>query len=493
MMGFDDPQVHSDVLDNSRTDIMDSTSNAIVNVLNSSERRSIIRLLRGSSSSSDKVSEDLSSSSIVETLNMERHILEKLTISTENNNGVEHKFYKDQECDESFTKSEKCIIVVSEVTLESKIEQSQQTVNESVLTSIKSSMSDDSFRNEVNEDEVKEVKYINDGYNVLLPVPGGIDGVGGGSIAAITIGSVLFLVAIAFFVRRGRAGAENYVKANDDFDSDDSDMENSDSEDLEKMDANKFEPDIVVSKDLPMAGEHEVESEILMTGSGLQMDLETGQPVGTNNASMGYTSSSFRSGSSGYSADNSDSLIKTMDEGQLVSRLDHAVHAGDWETVANIAADLSEADNLSEMSSRYSSAGDISYDPSERDSTLSSLDAKRAKQIDEFIQKGDWKAVGDTAVAFASLGSSIASGSPELKKPSVVVNNSYKRKTLLDFIAGPWNSTKYESENSSIAAVDAMDPQDESNGMFDIGDIILGLLSMKLNKTFSSPRFYFHS
>ena len=80
--------------------------------------------------------------------------------------------------------------------------------------------------------------------------------------------------------------------------------------------------------------------------------------------------------------------------------------------MANIAADLSEADDLSEMSSRYSRGGDISYDPSERDN-----------------------------------------------------NNDFKRKTLLDFIAGPWNSTRYGSGNSSRAAVGAMDPQEDSDTM----------------------------
>ena len=79
------------------------------------------------------------------------------------------------------------------------------------------------------------------------------------------------------------------------------------------------------------------------------------------------------SASSGYSADNSDSIIKSVDEeGKPVYRLDNAVHTGDWEAVVNIAADLSE------ISSHYSRTGDISYDPSgERGSTLSALDVQR--------------------------------------------------------------------------------------------------------------------
>ena len=69
MMGFEDPNVQSSVLENQRTDIMGSTSGAIVNILNGSDGRRLRHC----------------------------HLLEKLTIpnNNNNNNGVEHKFYQD--------------------------------------------------------------------------------------------------------------------------------------------------------------------------------------------------------------------------------------------------------------------------------------------------------------------------------------------------------------------------------------------------------------
>lgn len=236
MMGFDDAQVQSNVLDDTQPEIMNSISIAIANILydkapemigqkNHSERRYIIRSLRDSS---PKLSDPSPLS--VEKLNIQHHLLEKLILwndENNNNNGVEHLLYQDQECDESFTKSEKCIIVVSQVTLVSSIQRTKETVHELVSTSIQSSMNDDSFRNKTNVEGINEVKYIGDGYNIPLSSSGigttNIDdgttssGVGGGYVSGVTIASVLLFVVFAFVIRRRVANPKdgNEIKASD--------------------------------------------------------------------------------------------------------------------------------------------------------------------------------------------------------------------------------------------------------------------------------------
>ena len=235
-----------------------------------------------------------------------------------NSNGVEHKFYQDNECDTTFTQSTKCIIIVSEVTLQSKTQQSKQSVNNSVYSSIKSSMNDNNtFQSSMGMDEVKEVLYINDGNNVPLNTPRQspvIDGVGGGSIAGITIGSVLFLVILAFFVGRGRAGAENDVESSNEMGSDDSDLYLDDDKNSDSIMLDNSKSSMVASprelygsgsdSGAGTGGGYQVESKVLMKGNGLQMaDLETGnqQQLDSNSASMGWyaSSSSYHSVSSG--------------------------------------------------------------------------------------------------------------------------------------------------------------------------------------------------
>ncbi len=64
------------------------------------------------------------------------------------------------------------------------------------------------------------MKYMNDGgYDDSAPRSDGSDidvGIGGGPIAGITIGSVLFLVLLAFFVGRSRARSEDDESVNED-------------------------------------------------------------------------------------------------------------------------------------------------------------------------------------------------------------------------------------------------------------------------------------
>jgi hypothetical protein len=67
---------------------------------------------------------------------------------------------------------------------------------------------------------------------------------------------------------------------------------------------------------------------------------------------MSYVSSSDNSLSSGYSTDDAGTNSSSIEKGDvLVDRLDVAVHAGDWAIVAAIGGDLSQADDISTMSS----------------------------------------------------------------------------------------------------------------------------------------------
>ncbi len=460
MMGFDNELVHNNVLNDQRPDIMEATSQAIVTTLNSTFRlvQKTRVLLRGSG---EEAKEPIRR----KWQNYIRY-LQSLGFRDDENNGVTFPVKIDESCTDAFTESTNCIIVVSEVTLESATKITKEDVNQAVYKSMRDSMIDDSFRNEINFIEVKEVKYLYDGpYVPINPrEPLGTIGVGGGSIAGITIGSVLFLLLLAFFVGRARARSEDESVNSGSLDSD-SDLYQDDEEGQQQQrslgfddldaeivnpanaDMNKEDMVTPISRNLPVIDEVEGGNEETLKETGLQFDTTSGQVLGSVSASaaMSYVSSGCNSASSGYSADNPESPTRIIRKGDaLVDQLDAAVQAGDWAAVAAIAGDLSQADDISTMSSFHSRAGDISYDPSERDN-LSEKDTKRAKEIDRLIAEGDWNAVGATAADFeadaSSTGSKEENGQQKSKTPP---QEGTKRRSILDFITGPWNSTAAE-------------------------------------------------
>lgn len=463
MMGFDNELVHNNVLNDQRPDIMEATSQAIVTTLNSTFRlvQKTRVLLRGAEESKQPIRRKWQN----QLQNYIRY-LQTLGFRDDENDGVTHPVKIDSSCTDAFTESSNCIIIVSEVTLESTTKLTKQDVNEAVYASMRESMIDDTFRNEVNFIEVKEVKYLYDGpYVPIVPrEPAGAVGVGGGSIAGITIGSVMFLLLLAFFVGRARARSEDDSVNSGSLDSD-SDLYQDDEEGqqqqrslgIDDLDAEIVNPanvdlkkeDTVTprSRNLPVIEEVEGGSDETLKETGLQFDTTSGQVLGSVSASaaMSYVSSSCNSASSGYSADNPESPTRAIRKGdELVDQLDAAVQAGDWGAVAAIAADLSQADDISTMSSFHSRAGDISYDPSERDN-LSEKDSKRAKEIDRLIAEGDWNAVGATAAAFEADADSTGSKEKnEQKRSNTPPQEGTKRRSILDFISGPWNSMAAE-------------------------------------------------
>ena len=455
MMGFDDASVKLGVLDDDddKVDtIMTSTTNAIVKVLSSSPSIGVVQRVRVLNVSLLRGGTGAGTIGTIDTIgtassnSQQKRQLQDLNVSTQlDTNGVDHKAKLDALCTSAFTIATDCIIVVSEVSLQSSTTTAIDIdiVNQSVYNSIEASMSDDTFVQEVGEANVKEVKYLNDGGEVSID-PRGEIGVGGGSIAGITIGSVLFVLLIAILVGRTRARSEDENLEVESIDSDDdSDLYENPDDDLSTEPVGGGDVDEKgneKTRQLPMIEEHDDGSTSLMKDTGVQLDTTSGQVVGST--AISYVSSSVNSISSGYSADNPESPTRGAAVGkgdELVDQLDAAVHAGDWAAVAAIAGDLSHADDISTVSSFHSRAGDISYDPSERDN-LSSKDAKRAAQIDQLITEGDWNAVGATAAAFQSEGGSVSSHSVPDNEKASSPSQGPKRRGLRDFIVGPWNS-----------------------------------------------------
>ena len=404
-MGFDNEIVRDDVLSNLRDDIYEATADAIVVTITDTSSLSFSRRLSANLQRSMMMLRGSSSRLLQQTFSFP-------TIGTYNN-GVEHKVRESAQCTSDFVESSHCLVISSQVTLNalsssSSSDLTKEQINNAIYDSMKVSMVDDTFRDTVNIFEVKEVKYYSNGSYVPL-TPGNGDGdigVAGGSIAGITIGSVLFLVLLALFVGRSRNRSDESVHSGD---LDDDYVDNGDKA-----------SEVMVNS---------VTSSKSKNRSGLQFDPTSGGVIGSSArsyASSSYKSvnSSYKSATSGYSADNPD----------FMSKLDAAVNAGDWAAVADIANDLSQADEVSTMSSYHSRrSGDVFFDASDR-KDLSVTDTKRAAKIDKLILEGDWSAVGKTAELFAE------DSENEQQDNKKSAPEGLKRRTLLDFISGPWNS-----------------------------------------------------
>lgn len=333
---------------------------------------------------------------------------------------IYHKRVIDEDsCPNSFTESVSCVRVVTEVIVHANPNtHDQESVGTSVRTPIKNSMSNDLFLRSTEEKELKEIIYLGDG----LILAGDTDDVlgndrgnlGDGGVAGIAVGSIFLVAGIALFAfTRSRAEDDRsvgpFVESNDD------------------SSASELDPEITVpvieNKSLPILEESKSFEEVNVSRSA-QLDTETGAVI-----------PAVTSGQSDRSA-NSSNYSDSDKEGEiLISRLDAAVSAGDWAAVAAIAADLSTADEASTMSSVNTGKLSNSFDRK----GLSKEDAKRAAKLDELIAEGDWNAVGMTAAAFDSASST--SGSEQSKDKNAEVSKSAKKKSLIDFIAGPWQSS----------------------------------------------------
>jgi len=494
MMGFDDKKVHDDVLKEARMDIMDSAADTIrkvvyqrsvffvdggarargrkakANAIEGVGGRRYLRQGQNKEKGNEKMKQIIDDGHDetpdfvivdyqVEVEEVSGRNLQKVVLNTD---GVEHTSFFDFPCTDAFEISTDCIAVHSQVKLQSSSNIPAPDVKQSVLYSVQSSMDEDVFHELMDEEEVKEVVFMNVGLDPQGPE--NPIGVGGGSIAGITIGSVLFLVILAFFVGRARARSpddeeesvdEDDLESESVFEGSDSSSSSSSGNPAKDDDDERIQYIMTTgdekkkSRDLPAIDEDQRSDTGIMKNHGLQFDPASGQVVGS--AARSYASSSYASANSnsGYSADDPDTTApKDLQNGdELVDQLDAAVHAGDWAAVAAIAGDLSQADDISTMSSYYSRAGDISYDPSDRES-LAPEDAERAEKIDKLIAEGDWSAVGATAAAFESETGSHSGSEKSGKKrsipplpPSKDDTKKQRGKNIMDFIGGPWQST----------------------------------------------------
>lgn len=316
------------------------------------------------------------------------------------------KLFNEDPCPTDFVASDSCVIVVTEVLLYANPDTyTPSDVKNFVDGPMKASMSNGDFLANMNTTEVREVQYLGLGDQTDsrgLPRKDATRNIviGSGEIAGVTTAAVFVAALIAMFtVGRNRA-RDNRVDPSEDFDADD----------LVPLTPTKTRK---------------------LQEPNVQMDLESGDVI------LVSSSDSVKSESS----EEVDSVDREADI--LIGKLDAAVSAGDWAAVAAIAGDLSTHDDAS---STFSSANSDSKDTPQgaSRSSLSKSESKRAEKIDELIKAGDWNAVGATAAAFSSAGSSSGSsfasgdnGATEVVKENVVQE---KKKTLLDFIAGPWQS-----------------------------------------------------
>jgi len=400
MLGFSNSSISASTLDNSDEDIgiMDETRVTLAKVLafgDVSRRRS----------------------------------LRNLSVVFKSPNGAESIFHRrviDDECPIDLQPSaEKCVRVVTQVLVFANSDRYDETaVGNIVRDPIKTSMETNLFLDTYGKEEVVAVKYLGDG-SVLLgdeldPLVNNEGFLNTNGIAGVAVGSILLVAVVALF-------AITRSRADDDRDDDIPEVESSDA---------SYNSDLDPEMDMPSDGKRSLplidetnSFEATDVARAAQFDPETGGviPAIGGAPSEGASSSNY-----------SDSSDQEAD--LLIGRLDAAVSSGDWAAVAAIAGDLSTADEASTMSSVQSSK--FSDAASRERDGLSKADAKRAATIDQLINEGDWNAVGATAAAFDSDNSTSSGGSA--LAANVAPHTSpvqHKKKSILDFIAGPWQSS----------------------------------------------------
>lgn len=321
----------------------------------------------------------------------------------------------EEECPESFSKSASCVRVVTQIIVLANADvYDDDTVKSRVLDPVREAMLTDLFVDSTEVEQIQEVEYLGEG--VLIPgdfVPtsdGSRSALNEGGIAGLAVGSVFF-VAAAFLIGFSRS------RAHDDRE-DESPGDSSDASYTSELDPIQFG-----KRDVPLI-EGSDTFEATDVSRSAQFDLETGgvvPPIVSEDDDDGS--------SSNYSDSDKEGEL-------LIGRLDAAVTAGDWAAVAAIAGDLSTADEAS----TFSSHSPKFHDALSREG-LSPEDAKRAATIDKLISEGDWNAVGATAAAFDSDGSTTTGSELSRDNKSKNISGDSKKKSILDFIAGPWQSS----------------------------------------------------
>ncbi len=381
MMGVNDTSVLAGIVGSGRTDILDSTKNAINRVL-------LIRAAKITETGKDQNGQD---------------ILMRIQ-----NNGIDHTYKDEYVCTDAFVKSKYCIWFVSKVALVSSVECPQVEVNEAVFDTMKKSMDDESFvilvnRNARTNDDVKEVHYIQDGYmeptsgKVQRPFPGWAIAV---IIICVTLLCILCCVIVfCCFCRNRDAKEETKTRQieNDDLiisgrnlsdGGNDLDLyeEHFEDNDLAYIAAyqEKTNRDVYNEKTKRDMFSSSVKQnsftnnktqsvkKIIKTSEDILPDVRTSNLSSLESNKNGGTLSisninSDVASSSGDSDLSPATLLKSIEqEEKLSEKLGEAIHAGDWSAVTAYATEeLAQNDDISAMSSMQESGTGLSYDPSE--------------------------------------------------------------------------------------------------------------------------------
>jgi len=432
MLGFNDTNITAQTLDDAYlyVDIMDEVRQAIRRVL-----------------------------ALSDVTRMRRMALRKLDVVLMTNDplgSIFHRQLRDEDCPTEFEISQNCVRVVTEVLAFANSERyTKKEVESQVLAPIRSAMETDQFIDSIDRQEVKEVKYLSEeaqeNDDGLLTEKDGI--LNNTGIAGIAIGSIFIVGAIILFaVGRSRANDDRglvELAASDSYSEDlDSMM------DVEPGGGNKM-------RCAPDLGDYNMTFEPESVTKAAQLDVDTGDVIAAVHANS-VVSKSSASGS-----DYSDSQGSTdADAEALIGRLDAAVSLGDWAAVAVIAGDLSTADEASTFSSSPSK-----YSTNESRGALTDEDKKRAEKIDKLVSIGDWNAVGATAAAFDSDSSASGSFHTAGLGTSTLDAADEKKKSILDFIAGPWQSTaasKAMAQDDEVEESDTIQKSAESDGISSI-------------------------
>lgn len=255
--------------------------------------------------------------------------------------------------------------------------------------------------------------------NVDPPPPGPTDerGIGDGGVAGVVVAALAVAVIVLLVSRRRGEPKESYddlesVPEDEELKLDDADTEGATDPKFDKQ-APEFEKgqDAMMDLDEQQALSHDSSSDAGNSGwsssagvsslnTGSAGDLDPEHPTtGVTSALAALTSQ--------------PQVLQTKEESTVpnipaVSRadLDVAIEAGDWAAVGATAALLAAASDSQSYSSQSKSR-----DVSRSGSSVSSMDAARAAELDHLVDAGDWEGVVLAAAKFEAAESFSESGS----------------------------------------------------------------------------------
>lgn len=327
---------------------------------------------------------------------------------------ITHTYMKDENsCPKSFTESISCVRIVTKVIVYANADAySVDAVAASVSTPIRNSMEGNNvFLELMDIKPLKEIEYVGDGELLSTNEELGAskrNRISDGETAGIATAAAVFVVAVALFALARSRSVSNRDEVNSESQSSDASY---------NLD---LEPEITVdpsSRDAPKG-----------SSRALQLDLNTGEAV------PAITSASSDIDSN-YSESDQEAEI-------CMKKLGAAVSVGNWAAVSAIAGYLSTDDEASTMASINTS----NFSDAKGRYSLNKEDSERAATIDRLIIDGDWNAVGTTAAAFNEATSNVSSSilseiASEISFKKVSGSLDGTKRSVLDFIAGPWQSS----------------------------------------------------